>query len=87
MKRSMIVLPALHGYLDVIKQEMAGLSYTPCKLSCPARMDIRPGQIFTFTDINGKAHKALCMKKTTKGQVDTIECTGNLLRKQYHKDT
>ena len=39
------------------------------------------------TDINGKAHKALCMKKTTKGQVDTIECTGNLMRKQYHKDT
>ena len=76
---------ALHGYLNVIKQEMAGLSYTPCKLSCPARMDIRPGHIFHFVGHDGKLHKALCMKKITKGQKDTIECTGSQLRKQYHK--
>lgn len=76
---------ALHGYLNVIKQEMAGLSYTPCKLSCPARMDIRPGHIFHFVGHDGKIHKALCMKKITKGQKDTIECTGSQLRKQYHK--
>lgn len=76
---------SLQGYLDVIKQEFTGLSYTPCKLSCPARLDIRPGHIFYFVGSDGKTHKALCMKKITKGQKDTIECTGNPLRTQYHK--
>ena len=74
----------LDPYLESIKKEMEGLEYTPCKLLVPARADIEPGKIFHFVDYAGKTHKAICMKKTTKGSNSTIECTGNPMRKQYY---
>ena len=70
----------LKPYLEVIESELAGLSYTPCKVSCPARLDIRAGNTFEVTDSNGVTFTALCMTKTTKGQKDTIECTGSARR-------
>lgn len=63
--------------LDNIKQELAGVSYTPCKVIIPASVDIHAGNTVQITDKNGKTITAYVMTKTQKGQRDTLECTGS----------
>lgn len=57
--------------------QLKDFSYTPCKVSVPANMDIRAGSIVTVTDANGHSFRTLVMTRTTKGQRDTLECTGS----------
>lgn len=66
-----------HAALGFIEGELAGASYTPCKVSIPATLDIHAGDIVQITDINGVALSAYVMTKTQKGQRDTLECTGS----------
>jgi hypothetical protein len=66
--------------LDNIFSGIRGTTYTPCKISIPATLDIQAGHIVTITDANGETIKALVMKKTTSGQRDTLECTGSINR-------
>lgn len=70
----------LEPYLQVIAQELAGVTYTPCKVAIPACMDIDAGSIVNITDKNGAQITAYVMTKTTKGQQDTLECTGSARR-------
>lgn len=70
----------LEPYLQVIAQELAGVTYTPCKVAIPACMDIDAGSIVNITDKNGAQITAYVMTKTTKGQEDTLECTGSARR-------
>lgn len=67
-------------YLQVIKEELSGMTYTPCKVSIPATIDIRPGQTVNVTDANGVTITVPVMKKTTSGQRETLECTGSAKR-------
>lgn len=67
-------------YLGVIEQELAGVSYTPCKVSLPACLDIDAGSIVDITDKNGATITAYVMAKSTSGQKDTLECTGSARR-------
>lgn len=67
-------------YLKVIEKEIAGVTYTPCKVAIPACMDIDAGSIVNITDKNGAQITAYVMTKTTKGQQDTLECTGSARR-------
>lgn len=60
-----------------IKGALAGVRYTPCKVSIPARLDIRAGNTVAVTDKNGKTFTAYVMTKTQAGQKDTLECTGS----------
>lgn len=64
-------------YLQVIENELAGIAYTPCKVSISATLDIRAGQTVDITDANGKTITAFVMTKTTSGQKDTLEGTGS----------
>lgn len=64
-------------YLQVIKQELQGVTYTPCKVSIPANLNIRAGNTVQITDKNGVTITAYVMTKTQKGQRDTLECTGS----------
>lgn len=64
-------------YLQVIEQELTGVTYTPCKVSLPASLDIDAGSIVDITDKNGASVTAYVMTKTTTGQRDTLECTGS----------
>ena len=66
--------------LENIKNELAKVSYTPCKVSIPASMAIRAGHTVQITDKNGKTITAYVMTKTQKGQRDTLECTGSQRR-------
>lgn len=66
--------------LENIKQELAGVSYTPCRVTIPASTDIHAGHTVQITDKNGKTITAYVMTKTQKGQRDTLECTGSLRR-------
>ena len=67
----------LEDVLNAIKEELAGVSYTPCKVEIPANMDIRAGSTVKITDKNGKTVTAYVMTKTQTGQKDALECTGS----------
>ena len=70
----------LEPVLANIKAELAGIRYTPCKVSVPANLDIRAGNTVRITDKNGKTITAYVMTKTQTGQKDTLESTGNRRR-------
>ncbi len=67
-------------YLQVIGGELSGLAYTPCKVTIPATLEIRAGQTVEIRDQNGKTITGCVMTKTTKGQKDTLSCTGSRRR-------
>lgn len=67
----------LEPYLQVIREELATVQYTPCKVSLPASLDIRAGNIVNIVDKNGARITAYVMTKTQTGQKDTLECTGS----------
>lgn len=66
--------------LQVIYDEIANASYTPGKIVLPARLDIRAGHTVNIVDRNGEIITLYVMTKTTKGQLDTLECTGSARR-------
>lgn len=61
----------------ILYEHMKDVTYTPCKVSIPTQLGIRAGNIVQITDRNGKTITAYVMTKTTKGQRDTLECTGS----------
>lgn len=67
-------------YLDVLLQEIRNAVYTPCKVTLPASLDIRPGHILRIIDQDEKIIDTYVMTKTQKGSVDTIESTGSARR-------
>ena len=71
---------SLRPYLQVIEDELSAMTYTPCKVSIPATLDIRAGDWVEITDGNGQLRRCLVMTKTTSGQRDTLECTGSYRR-------
>lgn len=71
------VTDELLPYLDVIKTELSAMTYTPCKVSIPANLDINAGSIVDITDKNGKTVTTYVMTKTTSGHRDTLESTGS----------
>lgn len=72
------IVPAL----NTILAELDGFTYTPCKVSVPANMELRAGHTVTVTDKNGKTFTTCIMTKEQTGQKDTLECTGS-----YRMDT
>ena len=71
---------SLLPYLKVIHQEIANSIYTPCRITLPASLDIRPGHIVRVVDADENVFETYVMTKTQKGQKDTIESTGNARR-------
>ena len=74
------ITESLRPVLANIQAAVADVSYTPCKVSIPANMDIRAGNTVRITDKNGKNITAYVMTKTQTGQKDTLECTGSRMR-------
>lgn len=70
--------------LTEIAQELfellQNISYTPCKVTLPANMDLQPGQTLLITDSLGNQIQMLIMQKTQSGQQETLECTGSANR-------
>lgn len=64
-------------YLQVIQSEIANVTYTPCKITLPACVDIKAGSRIQVVDPNGYLLYVYVMSKTQKGQIETIECTGS----------
>ena len=62
---------------QTLYEQLKDVSYTPCKVSIPAKPDLHAGDIVQVTDINGKSITVFVMTKTTAGQRDTLECTGS----------
>lgn len=67
-------------YLDRIKTELENTVYTPCKISLPACLDIRPGNIIRVVDFNDNIFETIVMTKTQSGRKDIIESTGSARR-------
>lgn len=61
----------------VLYEALQGISYTPCRVTVPANMNIRAGSIVNVRDQNGKAFTTFVMVRRTVGQRDTLECTGS----------
>lgn len=66
--------------LTSILQRLRNVTYTPCKITVPASMNIHAGDIIRVTDKNGVTFTTYVMTKTQEGQKDTIECTGSARR-------
>lgn len=52
-------------------------TYTPGTITMMHNSDIKPGDIVEVHDRNGKLAYLYVMSKTTRGQKDTLECTGS----------
>lgn len=63
--------------LAAILAQLLHVTYTPCKVSIPAVLDIQPGHVVRIVDKNKKSLTMLVMSKVTAGQKDTYECTGS----------
>ena len=64
--------------IPTILEQLMGIgSYRPCKVSIPACMDIRAGDIVSVVTPSGKTLRVLVMTKTQNGSRDTLECTGS----------
>ena len=66
--------------LDVIQEQLQGVTYTPMKVSCPTSRGIRAGDIITVTDRNGVKMTTYVMSMTRKGTKTTLGCTGSQRR-------
>lgn len=71
---------ALVPVAQTLYEQLSAVSYTPCKVSVPARQDLHAGNVVTITDRNGRNITAYVMKKVQSGQRDTLECTGSMSR-------
>lgn len=67
---------AVQGVLDTVKDRLPG-GFVPCQLEIPSNFDIQPGHILTVTDREGFAFRTLVMEKVSRGQKDTLKCTGS----------
>lgn len=65
---------------QTIYEALKDVTYTPCKVSIPACLDIHAGNSVAITDGAGNTMTALVMTKTQSGQRDTLECTGSARR-------
>ena len=65
--------------LDVLHAAVAR-SYTPCKVSVPASIGVKVGQVITIRDLNGAEFQTLVMETQRTGQKVTVTSTGNKRR-------
>lgn len=63
--------------LETIRQEMAALSYTPCRVVLPLGRGAEPGSILTVITPEGAEKRCIVMTAISAGQRETLECTGS----------
>lgn len=68
------------AHLHTIENALSGMTYTPCRVALPARLDIHAGSTVKMQDRNGREIRSYVMQKTNYGQKDTLECTGSQRR-------
>lgn len=66
--------------LQVILQELNGVTYTPCRVSIPDVYGVEAGQTVQIAARNGQTVTAYVMKKNTRGLRADLQCTGNARR-------
>lgn len=70
----------LQNIAKAIYEALVGVQYTPCEVSLFTNLDLVAGDIVKITDRNGKTIEAYIMQKTSRGQRDTLRCTGSSRR-------
>lgn len=70
----------LEAVAESLYEALRSATYTPGTVVMSHNPDIRPGDIITVRDRNGKTAMMYVMTKTIKGQRDTLECTGSYSR-------
>ncbi len=71
---------SLIGIAQTLYEQLHAVTYTPCKVSIPADCEIAPGDILTVEDTEGNRLSMYVMKRTQKGDRDTLEATGSIRR-------
>ncbi len=67
-------------YLQVIREEIKNAVYSPCKVTLPARSDIRAGDIIRIKDVDGYIIQTYVMTRTQRGNKLTLESVGSQRR-------
>lgn len=62
---------------QTLYQQMSRVTYTPGRVSIPAEANVRPGDILSVTNSNGRTVSMYVMKLVCDGLTATIECTGS----------
>lgn len=70
----------LQNVAKAIYEALEGVQYTPCEVSLFTNLGLVAGDIVKITDRNGKTIEAYIMQKTSRGQRDTLRCTGSSRR-------
>lgn len=65
---------------QTLYEQLSGVQYTPCKLTVPARLGIRAGQILRLLTPAGETITVYVMERTTNRGRDILECTGSPTR-------
>lgn len=78
----MAVVPnaSFEGLAQVLYEYLHPLQYTPCKVSVPAAVRVKCGDILRLRDRNDREVLMYVMKKTQSGQRNILECTGTFHR-------
>ncbi|MBQ5608519.1 MAG: hypothetical protein IIU86_05790 [Oscillospiraceae bacterium] len=73
-------LAPLQAVAQTLCNTLQSVSYTPCRVSIPATVEIQAGDILPITDKNGKNFTMYVMTKVQSGPQETLECTGSATR-------
>lgn len=70
----------LKAMAATLYEQLRTVSYTPCKVSLPANLQVSPGQILTVSDRGGRQATVYVMREVRKGQRSELECTSSANR-------
>lgn len=74
------ITEATRPYIESIGTELGQFTYTPCKVSVPANMQVRAGSIVSIRTRDDRVLSMYVMHRTQSGQRDELECTGSVRR-------
>ena len=70
----------LQSVVQALHQRLVSVSYTPCKVSLPAEIDVKAGQILSLLTPMGGMMTMYAMECVTQAGKHTISCTGSIDR-------
>ena len=66
----------LQPIAQALYEQLKDVIYTPCTVAIAECAELQPGHTVQITDRNNKTITAYVMRKTSRGERDTFECTG-----------
>lgn len=74
-----------NSLLAALTRLMKTVSYTPCKVTVPANLQLQAGHTVRITDRAGNTFTAYIMQRIRENRQDTLICTGSLHRRNENQ--